>query len=36
MDKHAGGDAVAAAIADAAADCGISLVASLLTAGSPA
>ena len=29
MDKHADGDAVAAAIADAAADCGISLVASL-------
>ena len=29
MDKHADGDAVATAIADAAADCGISLVASL-------
>jgi sulfopyruvate decarboxylase TPP-binding subunit len=29
MDKHADGDAVAAAIADTAADCGISLVASL-------
>ena len=29
MDKHADSDAVAAAIADAAADCGISLVASL-------
>jgi sulfopyruvate decarboxylase TPP-binding subunit len=29
MDKIAGGDAVAAAVADAAADCGISLVASL-------
>src|SRR5499427_2069488 len=29
MDKHADGDVVAAAIADAAADCGISLVASL-------
>ena len=29
MNKHADGDVVAAAIADAAADCGISLVASL-------
>src|SRR6202043_560265 len=29
MDKHAAGDAGAAPIADAAADCGISLVASL-------
>src|SRR5262252_8544619 len=29
MDKHADGDAVAAAVADVAADCGISLVASL-------
>ena len=29
MDKHAKGEAVAAMIADAAADCGISLVASL-------